>query len=465
MAIQATGDAALVPADQPRPGIRLSGYISTAAISAANIIAIIVVTGILARAWDETQFLLYGKANRYMNFLFCIANGSLGFAIVRQASFGREARRHRILFNALCLVGLLSLIVGAGLLVFSNWIAEFLNEPRLTRNWVIPCVLWLFAQSFLHIMLAHLRSSDQLSLANRIHWITKTACVLAAALIAWQLPAVIAWTSPGTSTSSGPISVSVPAYYGMVGTFVLITCVVGFINQWPRIEPTLDPKLCGRMLEFSSTRVADALLKNSFLVLLITMLSASGSARIAGQIAVITFLLRGIEALCQPLVMLVMTDSLSRNSKQRVRDMVESSWLCLAIFTIPLMIGLYFFATPVVTLYLGYRYQALAGEFGLISLSLLPTVAVVLFRGHLDGQLKISPVMYANVIGLVAIGGVTWWLQHTDQVSLRSITLSIVVIRWIQFTFIMWVLRRTFGVALYRHSALKRLVQKVRSRF
>ena len=191
------------------------------------------------------------------------------------------------------------------------------------------------------------------------------------------------------------------------------------------------------------------MLKNSFLVLVITMLSAHGpeTALIAGQVAVITFLLRGIEALCQPLVMLVMTDSLSKDSTDRIRRMVETAWIALASVTIPLMVALFLFCQPIVRLYLGSRFQGLGEEFGIISLSLLPTVAVVLFRGHLDGKLKISPIMYANIGGLIAVGAATWFLLDSNTVTLKAIAWTIVAIRWVQFAFVMWLLRYLFGVS------------------
>lgn len=459
MAIRTTGDAGFAFRDDDTPqseqpssgrGIKLSGYLSTAAISVANILAVIAVTAILARAWDKEQFLLYGKANRYLNFLFCITNGSLGYAIVRYGSFGDEAKRKRVLFNALCLIGGLTLLVAAPLLPSIEWIAKKLSEPkRISHEWVVPCVMWLFAQSFLHILLAHLRSSDQLKLANKVHWAAKTVCIMSAATVVWLM-----------TQAGSPLSI--PKYYGLVGLLVTTICVIGFTTQWKDLEPTLDPKLCGRMLGFSSTRVVDGILRASFLVVVLTVLGAGGYGTIAGQVAVITFLLRGIEALCQPLVMLVMTDSLAKDSNERVRDMIETTWIGLAIITIPMMIVLAVFCGPIVRLYLTAKFQGLAGEFGIISLSLLPTVAVVLFRGHLDGKLKISPIMYANIVGVVGIGLVSWWLIENKSVSLRAITWSIVAIRWIQFAFVMWLLRRLFGVSVYRHEVLIRLLEKVR---
>lgn len=469
MAIRTTGDAgfAIRGDDSPqneqsssRRGIKPSGYLSTAAISVANILAVVAVTAILARAWDKEQLLLYGKANRYLNFLFCITNGSLGYAIVRYGSFGDEAKRKRVLFNALCLIGGLTLLVAAPLLPSIEWIAKKLSEPnRISHEWVVPCVMWLFGQSFLHLLLAHLRSSDQLKLANKVHWAAKTVCILSAATLVWLM-----------AQAGSPLSI--PKYYGLVGLLVTTICVIGFTTQWKDLEPTLDPRLCGRMLGFSSTRVVDGILRASFLVVVLTILGANGYATIAGQIAVITFLLRGIEALCQPLVMLVMTDSLAKDSNERVRDMIETTWIGLAILTIPMMAVLAAFCGPIVRLYLTAKFQGLAGEFGIISLSLLPTVAVVLFRGHLDGKLKISPIMYSNILGVAAIATVSWWLIDTDRVSLRTITWSIVAIRWVQFAFVMWLLRRTFGVAIYRHATFlklcgqaRTLVHKIRSRF
>lgn len=410
--------------------------------------AVVTVTGILARAWSEDQLLLYGKANRYLNLLFCLTNGSLGYAIVRYGTVGDQTKRNRVLFNAVCLIAGLTLLVSAFVLVSIERIGVALSEPRISREWIIPCGAWLFAQSFLHVMLAHLRSSDQLKLANKIHCTAKTLCILSIASLVW----IMGFTSE---------PMSVPKYYGLVGLLVTATCVTGFVSQWNRLEPTLDPKLCTQMLGFSSTRVVDGVLKNACLVLLITMLSVGGAAKIAGQIAVITFLLRGIEALCQPLVMLVMTDSLAKDSKRRVREMVEMTWTALAVFTIPIMLGLFFFCKPVVTLYLGSKYQSLASEFGIISLSLLPTVAVVLFRGHLDGKLKVSPVMYSNIIGLLGIGAVTAWLMHTNSVSLKSITIAVVWIRWIQFALIMWVLHRTFRVKVFRRAVVWKLVGRL----
>lgn len=417
-------------------------------ISGLNIVAVVTVTGILARAWDEDQFLLYGKANRYLNFLFCLTNGSLGYAIVRYGTAEDQPKQKRVLFNALCLVAGLTLLAAALLLFTIKYIASALGEPRFSREWIIPCGTWLFAQSFLHIMLAHLRSSDQLKLANKIHWVAKTLCILSIASLVW----IMGFTSE---------PLSVPKYYGLVGLLVTATCVTGFVTQWSRLEPTLDSKLCTHMLGFSSTRIIDGLLKNAFLVLLITMLSVGGAVRIAGEIAVITFLLRGIEALCQPLVMLVMTDSLAKDSKRRVRETVEMTWTALALFTIPVMLGLFFFCEPVVELYLSAKYQSLAPEFGIVSLSLLPTVAVVLFRGHLDGTLKISPVMYSNIIGLIGIGTVAAWLMHTNAVSLKSIAIAIVWIRWLQFAFIMWILHRTFGVKVFRRAVVWKLLGRV----
>ncbi len=450
MATQAaTGSPDLAP--PPRRGIGLSGYISTAFISAANITAVVVVTMILARAWDEEQFLLYGKTNRYLNFLFCLTNGSLGYAIVRYGSFGEASKRKHVLFNAICLIGALALVVGGILFVSIDDLIPKLNEPRFSRDWVVPCTLWLFGQSFLHVILAHLRSSNQLKLANKVHWTAKTLCILSGATILWVMTQVDA-------------PLSVPKYYGLVGLLVTTTCTLGFISQWKQMEPTLDPKLCGKMLEFSSTRIVDALLKNSFLVVVITMLSAHGpeTVRIAGEVAVITFLLRGIEALCQPLVMLVMTDSLAKDSTARIRRMVETAWIALAGITIPLMIGLYFFCEPIVKLYLGARFKGLGPEFGIISLSLLPTVAVVLFRGHLDGKLKISPIMYSNTAGVIAVGAVTWMLLDKNIVTLRAIAWTIVIIRWVQFAFVMWLLRYLFGVSLYRHAAVQQVWAKAR---
>ena len=111
----ATGSTDFAP--PPRRGIGLSGYISTAFVSAANITAVVVVTMILARAWDEDQFLLYGKTNRYLNFLFCLTNGSLGYAIVRYGSFGEASKRKHVLFNAICLIGALTLLVSGILFI------------------------------------------------------------------------------------------------------------------------------------------------------------------------------------------------------------------------------------------------------------------------------------------------------------------------------------------------------------
>ncbi|MFK7820854.1 MAG: lipopolysaccharide biosynthesis protein [Planctomycetaceae bacterium] len=459
MSTQTAGSADLSPT--PGQGIRLSGYISTAAISVANIVAVVAVTGILARAFSEDQFLLYGKANRYMNFLFCITNGSLGYAIVRYGSFGDESKRKQVLFNALCLVGGLTLLVSATVRFSIDEIATALNEPRFSRGWMIYCSLWLFGQSFLHIILAYLRSSSQLTLANKVHWTSKTLCILSAASIIWIMSQ---WVQ-------APLSV--PQYYGLVGVLVTTTCILAFASQWKNLEPTLNPKLCGHMIGFSSTRIVDALLKNSFLVVVLTLLGrhSPASARIAGQVAVITFLLRGIEALCQPLVMLVMTDSLAKDSKERIRRMVETGWIALATFTLPMMLVLFMLCEPIVKLYLGTRFQGLGEEFGIISLSLLPTVAVVLFRGHLDGKLKISPIMYANILGVLAIGSITWYLLEQNTVTLRTIAWSIVAIRWLQFVFVMWLLNRMFGVIPYRREAvlqvwtkLQTLVRKIRSR-
>ncbi len=448
MAIQATGDSSLVADRASSRRIGLSGYISTAAVSALNIVAVIAVTGLLARVWDERQFLLYGTTNRYLNFLFCFTSGSLGYAIVRNATSPDPARRRRVLFNAVFLASVLTGLLCAALLMLLPGISAALQEPAFTTSWVPLCALWLGGQSLLHALLAYLRSSDQLQLANRIHWISKSLFILAAAVLIAQFPGA-----------------GVPAYYGIVGGLILAACAAGLWAQRASADAVLDLRLCGDMLAFSSSRMADAVLKSSFLVVLITVLSVNGAGRIAGQIAVITFMLRGIEALCQPLVMLVMTDSIARGSRKRVRDMIESTWLALLIMLTPLMLGLYFLREPIVELYLGQRYSGLAMEFGVISLSLLPTVAVVLFRGHLDGRLQVSPVMYANVFAVAAIALTTAALLSSGKLSLLAITIAIVGIRWVQFAFILWVLRQTFGMSLYRHEVLLRLIRRIRSRF
>ena len=143
--------------------------------------------------------------------------------------------------------------------------------------------------------------------------------------------------------------------------------------------------------------------------------------------------------------------------------MVETSWIALAVFTLPLMLGLYVLCEPIVKLYLGASFSGLGEEFGIISLSLLPTVAVVLFRGHLDGKLKISPIMYANIVGVLAIGAITWFLLERNIVTLRAIAWAIVAIRWVQFAFVMWLLNRVFGVVPYRRESVVLVANKVRS--
>ena len=152
-----------------------------------------------------------------------------------------------------------------------------------------------------------------------------------------------------------------------------------------------------------------------------------------------------------------MTDSLARDSTERIRRMVETAWVALASITIPMMLALFFFSEPIVKLYLGNKFRGLGPEFGIISLSLLPTVAVVLFRGHLDGKLKISPIMYANTAGVITIGVVTWILLDKGIVTLRAIAWTIVIIRWVQFAFVMWLLRYLFGVSVYSHEAARQV--------
>lgn len=414
-----------------------------------NIAAVIAVTGILARAWDERQFLLYGTANRFLTFLFCIASGSVGYAIVKNQALSESGVRQRVLTNAMLLITMLTTAVGCLLYAFLPMIADFLNEPRLTRSWVLPVVAWLFAQSSLHVLLAHLRSSDQLRIANIVHWCAKSLCVIAMAGTVWFLPRL-----------------SVPFYYGSVGILICLVCAAGMATQWRRIECAVDVALCRRMLSFSFSRIIDALLRNAFLVLVIMMLATNGQGRLGGQIAVITFLLRGIETLCQPLVMLIMTDSIVRDSQDRVREMIETTWAGLCLIAVPLMAALFFLSKPIVTFCLSTKHQGLSQEFGIIALSLLPTVSIVIFRGHLEGRFRVSPIMWSNVFGIVAIGCVIGWLQWTDRIGLGAITQAIVAIRWLQFGFIMWLLCRAFGVSpIPQATAFARLYSAVRERF
>ena len=128
-----TTDAAREPVAF-RGSFRRLSYLTTIAVSAVNIIASVVTTGILARAWTREEFLLYGSLNRYTNFLFTLASGCLGYGVVHFIHHADDTRRQRILSTSATLVAAFSGVVAACLFWFRLEIAAFLQVPTDTAE-------------------------------------------------------------------------------------------------------------------------------------------------------------------------------------------------------------------------------------------------------------------------------------------------------------------------------------------
>lgn len=437
------------PAAEKCPRSSVLAYASTALVAAGNIAAAVLVAAILARSWSMSDFLLYSSCNRYLNLLFCITSFSVGYGIVRFTAGAASTQSKRVLATAV--VGSLSLcaVLFIVLQIFAGEICSFLSVNVANARLAVGLTfVWVVGQSLLHIVLAHLRATRQYTLANFVHFFGKTVALVGASLAVWQL-------------AGAPVY----GYYAGVGALVIAGCAVGVLFQRAPLSLHFDPGLGRALAGYSSSRFLDALLKHAAGAVLLTMLFALSLNVLAGQVALFQTLLRGLESICQPLVLLVFSDYLRLPSRAAARRQVQATWNALVLSSVLLLPVAMLAARPLLGLWLGEQFLALGGEFTVAAFGFAPAMAIVLLRGYLDAEFHFSPIAVLNGVTLVLLISVTGAMYALGELTLLNVVLLLAASRWLQLVAVFWLLKRTHQLRLFDALEARSTMRRIAATF
>jgi O-antigen/teichoic acid export membrane protein len=413
--------------------VSLRSYASTTAVTATSIVATLGVSALLARTWSVDDFMLYITLNRYLSLIYCLTSFSLGFGVVHSYLNGSHQTKPKVLPNALFIVFLFCLIALITGQLLAEPIIQFLDSPTLASRWAIfSAMLWVTAQSLYHVVLSYLRGLGFTQAANWLMFLVKTGLVAGLSLWAFVSDAV-----------------AVPYYYGILGILILTVTSVFAWDSRATWRYTLDLGVWRELIEYSSSRCIESLLKHCLIPLLITLLYFLNRQDVAGGTVVLAMLLRGVESLFQPLVLMVLADALATQSNSvSAKTRVQMSWDAVLLFSIPAALLLATFAEHILVLWLGESYRELGPAFRYFAISLPAVLGTVLLRGNLDAHYRISPLAMTGCISnaLIFIGIVTLHLLH--QLSLDSTALMLGTVYWIQFLVLFALLRKQYGISL-----------------
>ena len=212
---------------------------------------------------------------------------------------------------------------------------------------------------------------------------------------------------------------------------------------------------------FSSSRCLDAVLRQSSLVALTAALFALGRGDVAGELGILQMLIRGMESLFQPLVLLVMSDSLKHSSAESKCADAQRLWTALLLFSIPASAGMMLVGETLLNSWLGDGYGAMAAAFRLTSLSALPTIGAVLLRGYLDGSREVSPLAWIYAAGMGLTVGVLCLLDRPGAATLVSVSACLTLVQWGQFAVQFWMLRQVCGVRVFDAAIMREMLGRI----
>jgi O-antigen/teichoic acid export membrane protein len=417
-------------------------YLSTVTVAAGNIVAAVIVSAILARTWTVSEFLLYSTCSRYLSLLFCVTSFSLGFGVVQYYAAEHVGDRRAVLLTAIATSMGLCLLVGVPLLAFAGEISEFLQanfaEARVAAS--LACI-WLIGLSLLHVMLAFLRATGQVALSNWLQFHGQTLSLLVVAVVGWCTP------------------LSVPGYFAAVGGLVIAGCLLAGFSQSAPISARIDVGLSRRLVAFSSSRFADALLKHLSHAAIITLLLVWGHHVLAGQMALLQCLLRGLESLFQPLVLLVFADCARAGSADIVRRQAQAMWNAVLVAAAVVLPATSLFGQALLGLWLGPEYRELGAEFSIAAIGFAPTAAIVLLRGYLEGNARISPIAVLNAADAAIVVASACALHASGLMTLMNLVLVLAVSRWLQLGAVLWILAKRHQVRLLEPDLLRTVLQ------
>lgn len=432
-------------ASPPRTGRRWS-YIGTGAVAALSIAAAIVGDALLARAWPRSEFLLYNGVNRFLSLIVGVVCLQLGFGLVKECRNATTADGTRVLANAVYVSGALWLIATLLMLAFAEPLARFLHLEAFADRRVIGMIsVWLLGHTLLHVVVSWLRACGEVTASNQLAFVCRVVAVLGIAAGFLFVPA------------------DVSNYYGWLGAAVGAACLISALRRSRVASLGLDLALCRRLVAYSWSRCADGLLRQASLVALTTTLFALGRGETAGEIGILQMLIRGMESLFQPLVLLVLADSFAQTSSEGARRDVQRMWTAVVLFSIPATIALIVLGELFLACWLGAEYRDLAGAFRVTALSVLPTIGTILLRGHLDSRWAISPLAWINAAAIVVTAAAAWWLEQVGLGSLRSLSIMVVAVQWVQFAVQFVLLRNACGLRVWDQKTLVDIVGRLRS--
>lgn len=419
-------------------------YVGTGAVAALSIAAAVAGDAILARAWSRSDFLLYNGVNRFLGLLVGVVCFQLGFGIVKECRNDDKRHATRVLANALAVSGGLWLASTALLFAFSKTIARFLQADAF-GDWRVVGLfsVWLLGNTLLHVVVSWLRACREVAASNHLALFCRAVAVTSVAVLMLAIPG---W---------------VPGYYGVLGFVVAAGCLVPAFRRCDLRDATFDFPLCRRLVAFSSSRCADALLRQASLVALTMTLFALGRGEAAGELGILQMLIRGMESLFQPLVLLVLADSFALRTPEDTRRDVQRMWTAVVLFSIPATVGLMVCGELFLTAWLGGEYHDLSLAFQVTALSVLPTIGSVLLRGHLDSRWAVSPLAWINAAGIVVTAGAAGVMHACGADSLVSLSAMVVAVQWLQFGVQFLLLRQACGLRVYDGSAVKELSHRL----
>ncbi|MCC7424950.1 MAG: hypothetical protein IT428_32160 [Planctomycetaceae bacterium] len=463
-------------------------YIGTGAVAALSIAAAIVGDALLARAWPRGDFLLYNGVNRFLSLLVGLVCLQLGFGLVKECRNASPAEGTRVLANAIYVSGAVWFVSTLLMLAFAGSLAEFLHLDAFADRRVVAMIsVWLLGHTLLHVVVSWLRACGEVSASNQLAFVCRVVAVL------------------GIATGFLLIPAEVSSYYGWLGAVVGAACLVAALHYgrqqamgssddgWLgsrlceppahavrhptgnslRSKPSTPPSagspvafdfaLCRRLVSYSWSRCADGLLRQASLVALTTTLFALGRGETAGELGILQMLIRGIESLFQPLVLLVLADSFAHTSPEASRRDAQRMWTAVVLFSVSATVGLMVVGEWFLACWLGPEYRDLAGAFRMTALSVLPTIGTILLRGHLDSRWSISPLAWINGVAIVVTSAAAWWMDRSGLGSLMALSMMVVVVQWIQFAVQFVLLRTACGLRLWDRATLDEIIGRLRS--
>lgn len=423
-----------IDAREGQPLSWLTAYLSTTLVTALNIVATLGVSSILSRAWSKTDFLLFTTLNRYLSLLYCVVSLSLGFGVVQFYRTTSMHNKKRVLSNALLITAVLAAITTATVMLNSRTLIDFFDNKALSSYWAFAAAcLWVMAQAVYHVVLSYERALGNTRAANTLMFVVKTLIVLCVGALAWTSQLI-----------------SVPAYYGYVGVAICVVVAVEIYRLQPTWVLSANDIICRELSSISWSRALESILRHAMMPIIATILYVVGRPEIAGGIVVVAMLLRGIESLFQPLVLMVLADSINASSQTLAHSRrIQLCWDCILLTSLPTVACLVFIAESMLSVWLGDSYQVLASGFQLISLALPAVLGTVLLRGNLESRYRLSPLAFTSLARIVIVVATLAVLAHLDCISLVSVAATIAVLYWAQFSFLFLLLKREFGTVLF----------------